>query len=307
MRAFTRYDENSKKYELVIDNSVFRKTAGGEVFLLTNIEKYKNFAALNVDVIHLMNGTEYKFGNTPDGAIKMKNDKAVPILEFDVNSRYKFMEKFVRMTVTKQTESTILVGQGGLGKTYTVLKTVDDLGLKEDDEYIIIKGYSTAKGLYRTLYENRKRIIIFDDCDSILKDNVARNILKGALDSYETRRITWNAEMSKNDDLPKSFIFKGSIVFISNLMLSKFDQALISRSMVVDLSMTRTDIINRMETVLKDIMPSVSMDVKEKALNFIKENIAHVGDLNFRTLMKVIKIANTFDDYEEMALYTITN
>ena len=38
----------------------------------------------------------------------------------------------------------------------------------------MVKGYSTAKGLYRTLFENNGMVIIFDDCDSILKDDVAR-------------------------------------------------------------------------------------------------------------------------------------
>jgi hypothetical protein len=54
-----------------------------------------------------------------------------------------------------------------------------------------IKGFSTAKNMFRTLYENNGSTIIFDDCDSILKDAIAINILKAALDSYDKRVITW--------------------------------------------------------------------------------------------------------------------
>ena len=89
--------------------------------------------------------------------------------------------------------------------------------------YRVIKGFSTAKGLYRSLFEGNGMTLVFDDCDSVLKDPVALNLLKGALDSYGERYISWNADI-RDEDLPRSFKFTGSIVFISNKDMESLDQ-----------------------------------------------------------------------------------
>ena len=151
-----------------------------------------------------------------------------------------------------------------LGKSYTVTKTLEangftDISVLDDsfevgakiakNKFVVIKGYSTPKGLYRLLYENRDGVIVFDDCDSVLKDPVSLNLLKGALDSYSRRIISWRADI-KDEDLPTTFEFKGRVVFISNLGSSQIDQAIITRSMAVDLSMTTKQKVERMAHIM---------------------------------------------------------
>ena len=65
------------------------------------------------------------------------------------------------------------------------------MGMRESHEFVHFKGRATAAGLFVTLYENCDKIIILDDCDSVFKDADAVNILKGALDSYDTRNISY--------------------------------------------------------------------------------------------------------------------
>ena len=134
--------------------------------------------------------------------------------------------------------------------------------------FTMVKGYSTAKGLYRTLFENNKSIIVFDDCDAVLKDPVALNLLKGALDSYGKRIISWNADM-RDDDLPRSFNFEGRVIFISNMTQDSIDQAIRSRSMLIDLSMTADQKIERMETIAKSdsFLPEYDKNIKQDALD----------------------------------------
>ena len=91
--------------------------------------------------------------------------------------------------------------------------------------------------------------LVFDDCDSVLKDPVALNLLKSALDSFGKRYISWNAETRGDDSLPTSFEFKGQIVFITNVSLDRLDQAVRSRSMCIDLTMSAADKLERMEAV----------------------------------------------------------
>ena len=92
--------------------------------------------------------------------------------EFDINQRFEFLNNLTKMVVNGLTPSIIVLGQGGLGKTHSVTSTINSNDMSEDD-YVFFKGYSTARGLYNTLYDNNGKLIVFDDCDSILEDKVA--------------------------------------------------------------------------------------------------------------------------------------
>lgn len=178
--------------------------------------------------------------------------------------------------------------------------------------YSVVKGYSTAKGLYATLYENRNRVIVFDDCDSILKDPVALMLLKGALDSYDKRIISWNARGFIDDGLPNSFEFKGGVIFISNMPMYKIDQAVRSRSLCVDLSMNVDQKIERMATIIEsdDFLPGFEMKAKEAALKFIESMKNEAREISLRTLTAVTKIADEGDmgktKWERRAEYILT-
>ena len=248
--------------------------------------------------------------------------EAVQNERFGINTRFEFVEKLVNMVASGVQPSAVITGEGGLGKTYTVRKTLEDAGLEDmtailneaedgdviENAYITIKGFSTAKGLYRTLYENNGKIILFDDCDSILKDPVALNILKGALDSYDRRYISWNAEMKESDDLPRSFEFTGSIIFISNMDQDKIDQAVRSRSMMIDLSMTDDQKIDRMEHIALsgDFLPQYEAEIKTDALNLLREIKDEVKEISLRTLIAVAKIRASNTDWKDLATYMLT-
>jgi hypothetical protein len=170
-----------------------------------------------------------------------------------------------------------------------------------------IKGYSTAKGLYRTLFENNNSIIVFDDCDSVLKDPVALNLLKGALDSYGKRIISWNADM-REEDLPKSFEFTGRVIFISNMTQDGIDQAIRSRSMMIDLTMTTDQKLDRMGFIANspEFMPEYDAKVKSDALALITEIKDECKEISLRTLIAVCKIRASNKDYKDLATYMLT-
>lgn len=237
----------------------------------------------------------------------IKEDAPVQeLIEFDINERFQFLADYVDMCSTRDMKSVVICGSGGLGKTYTVLRqlernsmiNIDDLPEGTDisnmkNTYKIIKGYSTAKGLFRTIYENKNSLIIFDDCDSVLDNETSSNIIKAAADSYDRRIVTWNAEtFGGNDDLPKSFEFTGSIIFITNKAMSKIPQAILSRSAAADVSMTRMETVERMRMIVSEgeFMPEVSMEIKNESLDFIQEHIDNqqIKAINLRTLISVV-------------------
>jgi len=249
-----------------------------------------------------------------------------PVDRFGINERFDFLSDFVNMVADRTCASLIVTGEGGLGKTYTVNRTLalagltnaaDAIGLSSDNVlveaqsrkvYSVVKGFSTPKGLYRTLYENRNRIIVFDDCDSVLKDPVALNLLKGALDSYDRRIISWNAESFGDDDLPRSFEFKGGVIFISNLPLFKIDQAIRSRAICVDLSMNVSQKIERMRALImtEEFLPEYSEQTKTSAVEFLDRMKDEAKELSLRTLISITKVAARGGAWERRAEYLLT-
>ena len=245
---------------------------------------------------------------------------------FSINERFGFVSDMVTMLSQGHQASVIVSGPGGLGKSFTVMNALRKSGLQDvtllDEAEVgsaintaktfrVIKGYSTPKGLYRILYENRNSVIVFDDCDSVLKDPVSLNLLKGALDSYSRRVISWRADF-KDEDLPNVFEFKGRVVFISNLPSHAMDQAVITRSMTVDLTMTNAQKVERMHHLLEfadDFLPEFDMQHKVDAVLLIEKLADRVKELSLRTLIQVTNIrkANPNGNWRKLAEYCIAN
>ena len=242
---------------------------------------------------------------------------------FSINERFDFAARLVRMVATGIANSAILVSEAGLGKTHMVRSTLTALDLEEcltvesdgetvtyPGDFIFFKGYSTAKAMYRALWENNGKIIVFDDIDSIWSDKNAVNVLKAALDSYETRIISWNSESrDPNDELPKRFEFTGRVIFISNKRLADLDEAVRSRSMTVDLSATAEEKLEWMQTILDKFMPEHPMCLKQEVLDFFKEHVKLARSISMRTLrnLVLIRVAHNADDWQLLAKYSLIN
>jgi len=223
---------------------------------------------------------------------------------FTINQRFEFLGNLTQMVIGGITPSLIVTGEGGLGKTHSVTQSIKNTDMGESD-YVFFKGYSTARGLYNTLFDNNGKLIIFDDCDSVLEDKVALNILKSALDSYETRTISWMAKMNKNDEYPQQFNFTGRIIFISNKSKEDMNEAILSRSLTVDLTMTPTDKIERMSVILSSILPEYTLEAKKEALDFLK-TVKDEVSLNMRMLIMVTKMRATYpSNWRDMAKYMV--
>lgn len=274
--------------------------------------------------------------------VQATSTQTTPALNFSINERFDFTRQLAKMVIEKKARALIIGGEGGIGKTYTVKEAFDQLGkvdaatlmptiedlnpiLVEDTEeeietkalaemsafkgdYVVIKGHASAKAIYRILWENRNRTILFDDCDKVLLDSTSVMLMKPALDSYEERWVSWRVEgFAKDADLPSTFKFNGSIIFITNLPFSKIDEAVKTRCYKVDVSMTFPQRVERMEAVLPNVMPDVPMEEKVDALNLVKENLHRVKDVNFRALMNTITIRTDpdIDDWKSLATFAL--
>jgi len=237
--------------------------------------------------------------------------------QWDINQRFDFLAQLVTMIARKRAVSLIVSGPGGLGKTHSVRETLQENGLEDASGfdtasaefcYKFIKGYSTPKGLYRELYLNRDSVVVFDDCDDVMKDATALNLLKGALDSYDRRIINWNAEM-RDDELPRSFQFNGRVIFITNMRRERINDALKTRAYFVDLSMTDQQKFDRMVVIVDSdsFMPHISSEHKQDALDLIREVGHRSKEISLRTLQAVTRIRANGGDWRPLAEYALTN
>ena len=114
----------------------------------------------------------------------------------------------------------------------------------------------------------------------------------------------------RDEDLPRSFEFTGRVIFISNLSQDSIDQAIRSRSMMIDLSMTPIQKIERMEAIAKsdEFLPEYDANIKADALNLIRELKDVAKEISLRTLISVTKIrASNPKDYKDLAEYMLTS
>ena len=210
----------------------------------------------------------------------------------------------------------IVSGPPGVGKSFGVEAVLskddlfDTLGNRKP-RYEIVKGAMSSIGLYAKLYEysDAKNVIVFDDCDSILMEDLSLNILKGALDSSPKRVIQWNTDsrLLRSEGIPDKFEFKGAAIFITNIKFEHVKSkrlrdhldALESRCHYIDLQMdTEREKILRIKQVVKeaDMLARYEFEecVKDELVAFIDTNKTKLRELSLRMVLKIADLRKSF-------------
>jgi hypothetical protein len=201
-------------------------------------------------------------------------------------------------------------------KKHKEVKVLAESRNNVESGYYIASGTCTAAALYELLFIHRHKLLIFDDFDSVLKDDDCINLLKAALDTYPIRELSkmtkgnsfnslgmtdqemWD-EYEITQKVPNQFKFSGNIIFISNIHEDKFDKALISRALHVEVRLTKKQMIERMHELMLDIRPEVDISWKLEALHhleYLTSNYICKFDLNLRELIHFIDIRKSFPE-----------
>lgn len=146
-------------------------------------------------------------------------------------------------------------------------------------KWAFYEGLNTSGfGLYKLLMLNKRKLIVFDDSDSIWKDKDMINMMKIVTSDSGDRTISWTSGATANVALmsksqredyeqeyiqeimndpntkmkpPSSFNFEGQMINISNLPASKFDNAIKSRAIFINVYLAQRDVLRRMATIKK--------------------------------------------------------
>jgi len=246
-----------------------------------------------------------------------------------MRERFEILDDMTRAVKAGKVRAMIVTGPPGVGKSFGVEKVLskhDVFATVANDQklkkYEVVKGAMSALGLYSKLYhyKDAKNILVFDDCDSVLLDDLSLNILKAALDTSSKRMIHWNTESHslRREGVPDSFEFKGGAIFITNI---KFDhvksrklrdhlEALESRCHYLDLTIdTQREKLLRIQQVVTECGMLDKYDLTDEAkldvVNFTKANVDRVRELSLRTVLKIADLRASFPDkWESVAAMT---
>ena len=233
-----------------------------------------------------------------------------------IRERFEILDEMTKAAVAGDVRAMIVSGPPGVGKSYGVEKIVEAACLfdKISGKRLraeVVKGSATALGLYQTLYKysDRNCVLVFDDCDSILLDDVALNLLKGALDSGKKRKISWLSDSSvlRREGVPDSFNFNGTVIFITNLKFDKMKSqklrdhldALQSRCHYLDLTLdTMRDKILRIKQIANDgqLFEEYEFDTEtqEEIIDFMTHNAARLREMSLRMAIKIADLRKSF-------------
>jgi hypothetical protein len=234
-----------------------------------------------------------------------------------LRERFEILDDMTRAVKKGAVRAMIVSGAPGVGKSFGVENVLSKHGLMADianDEklkkYEIVKGAMSAIGLYSKLYEfsAEKNILVFDDCDSVLLDDLSLNILKAALDTSKRRMIHWNTDsrLLRAEGVPNSFEFKGGAIFITNINFANIKSkklqdhllALESRCHYIDLTIhTEREKMLRIKQIVADGMLDVygfTEEAVRELLEFIDANKKSLRELSLRTVLKTADLMKSF-------------
>jgi hypothetical protein len=225
-----------------------------------------------------------------------------------IAARFSILDEMADAVATSKVRAMIVSGPPGIGKSYGVEKALERQNMFQDiagekRKFEMVKGAMSAIGLYKKLYEHSSKghVVCFDDCDAILYDDLALNLLKAALDTTPRRTLHWNTESRTlmAEGMPNSFEFSGGVIFITNI---KFDnvkskklqdhlQALQSRCHYLDLTIdSMRDRMLRIRQICGAGMLSkyaMPKEVEEDLIQFIYENKHKLREISLRMVLKI--------------------
>jgi hypothetical protein len=230
--------------------------------------------------------------------------------------RFEILDEMTKAVKSGDVRAMIVSGPPGVGKSFGVEKVLQKDGLfdtlaEKKPKFEVVKGAMSSIGLYSKLYEfsAKGNVVVFDDCDSILMEDLSLNILKGALDSSERRFISWNTDsrVLRSEGIPDRFEFKGAAIFITNIKFEHVKSkrlrdhldALESRCHYIDLQMdTSREKILRIRQVVKDCNMLERFEftkaVEQELVEFVATNQDKLRELSLRMVLKLADLRKSF-------------
>jgi len=251
----------------------------------------------------------------PNNVKDNPNETDAQIIE-RMRERFQILDDMTQASIDGVVRGMVVTGPPGVGKSFGVEQVLEKNSLFDTLagnklRFEVIKGASSAIGLYKVLFENadKNNVLVLDDCDTVLYDETSLNLLKAALDSCKKRKLSWNTDSAllRREGIPDTFEFQGSVIFITNL---KFDNvrgkikdhlaAIMSRCHYLDLTMdTMREKVLRCKQIVADGMLNeyqFTAEEQNDLMNFMFENKEKMREISLRMVTKLADLKKSFGD-----------
>jgi hypothetical protein len=300
-------------------NTTFKLVKGYQVGVKGGYITVKNQGHFPIDIDNIkikvdnIDSFEYVSGESMNNVVELQVSLPQETDEAAMNriaTRFEILDQMAKACIQGDIRAMIVTGPPGVGKSYGVIEQMNKASLfdkisNRKPRFEIVKGAVSGIGLFATLYKysDAKNVLVFDDCD-VFTDPDALNVLKGALDSGKKRRISWNKDsrLLRDEGVPNSFDFNGSIIFITNLnfedrrsnKIQAHVDALQSRCHFLDLTIeTERDKMLRIKQVHRDADGglfadySFSASMADEILEFMEANQNRLREISLRMSLKI--------------------
>ncbi len=262
---------------------------------------------VNVDT---QNDLQFVSGTEPVVAVEPEVTESEVEAMDRIASRFNVLDEMSAACIAGNIRAMIVSGPPGVGKSHGVSLQMEKASLFDKiagkrPRFDIVKGAMSGIGLFSKLYKysDSKNVLVFDDCD-IWEDPDALNVLKGALDSGKTRRISWNKDsrILREEGIPNTFNFNGSVIFITNLnfadrrsnKIKAHLDALQSRCHYLDLTInSERDKMLRIKQVHRDADGGLFKDYdlsdeqSSEVMSYMWDNHNKLREVSLRMALKV--------------------
>ena len=255
----------------------------------------------------------------PAKAVKETEEQAMD----RIKRRFNILDEMTDAVANGVVRGLIVSGPPGVGKSFGVEKILDEYDVmaklsSKPPRTEVVKGSMTPIGLYQTLYNNSQKgdILVFDDCDSVLFDEVCLNMLKAVLDSGNKRTISWKSESQalRREGIPDRFEFKGGCIFITNVdfenvrskKIKDHLSALMSRCHYIDLEMNSvSDRFLRINQIIRDGMLdeyNFGKEGDQEVVDFMVLKANRLREISLRMVLKIADLRQMSPDtWKELA------
>ena len=334
--SYRNQDMSGRVFPIIKDYQRFAGKPGG--FVTVDCSEFEGFegldkARINVpDIGSLTVVPEGQYIINRDEITQTVNPETAEVTENEeqaierIAARFSILDEMADAVATSKVRAMIVSGPPGIGKSYGVEKALEKQNMFEDiagrsRRFEMVKGAMSAIGLYKKLYEHSAKghVVCFDDCDAILYDDLALNLLKAALDTTPRRTLHWNTESRTlmAEGMPNSFEFNGGVIFITNI---KFDnvkskklqdhlQALQSRCHYLDLTIDsmRDRMLRIRQIVGTGMLEKYAMgkEAEDQLVQFIFDNKHKLREISLRMVLKIADLWKMAPDrYQHLAEQT---
>lgn len=198
----------------------------------------------------------------------------------EVNT-YEKLDVFIDRWIAGTIDLLIIESDAGFGKTCLIKDKL------KGNQHLLVNSHTTPLMNYKQLYENKDKLIWFDDVYYLLLNKLNIALLKQVCDTTETKKLCYHTTSELIGDIPLEFTTSSKVLISCNCIEGNNPhlKAVKDRGFHILFKPTRTELLQKIREVSLNY-PLLEEGEKEQVLSLIEYNSKFIRNLSLRTLIK---------------------